>query len=116
MWGQQQQPIWEAEQSLWLGGRMAYAMLMAPDCLMAFPEAGFLGPEEVLHALDKAPRWHEVQMSDRQETGGGETRVLAYRAEARRERGADRYRVICTSTWRRDGGMWKLIQHHQTPV
>ena len=116
MWGQQEQPIWEAEESLWLGGRLAYAALMAPDCLMAFPQIGVLGPDEVLHSLDKTPRWQEVRMSERQQAGGGETCVLAYRAEARRDRGDGRYRALCTSSWRRDGGMWKLIQHHQTPL
>ena len=39
--------------------------------------------------------------------------VLGYTAEGRRE-GAAPYRCHCTSTYRADGGAWKLVQHQQT--
>lgn len=109
-----EEPIWEAERSLWTGGRLAYATHMAPDCLLALSQSSLLDPAEVLDNIDRVPRWRSVAMTGRRAVGGIETLVLGYRAEAERDR--ESYAALCTSTWRRDGGMWKLIQHHQTPV
>lgn len=109
------EPIWEAERSLWLGGRLAYATHMAPDFLLALPPPiGVLAMNQVLDSISSVPRWQSVEMRDCQAVGGGETMVLAYRATAARDR--ESYRALCTSTWRRDGGMWKLIQHQQSPL
>ena len=41
--------------------------------------------------------------------------VLGYVAEGRREQTVSQ-QLVCSSTYRRDGGGWKLIQHQQTPA
>ena len=46
---------------------------------------------------------------------GDDVLVLAYKAEGRRE-GAAAYSAYCTSTYRRSGGRWRLVQHQQTPA
>ena len=106
--------IWEAERSLWLGGRLAYATHMAADFLLALPPVGVLEMNDVLDSISSVPRWQAVELHDRRMVGGGETMVLGYRATATRDRAS--YRALCTSTWRREGGLWKLIQHQQSPL
>lgn len=110
---QKREAIWEVEESLWLGGRVAYATHMAPDCLVAFSELGGIGPDEVLDSIHAVPRWHRVEMQGRMTAGGWLTLVLCYRAHAERE--GERYCALCTSTYRWESGAWKLIQHQQSP-
>ena len=57
--------IWEQEESLWIGGRLAYMNHMAPGCLMAFPESGLVQNDAILEAVDSAPRWRSVSGSRR---------------------------------------------------
>lgn len=107
-------PIWLAERSLWLGGRMAWATWMAPDCLAVLAPGKVLGAEAILDSMGSVPRWQHIEITERCVTGGGDTMALAYHATARRDR--DTVKAICSSTWRREAGLWKLIHHHQSPL
>ena len=106
--------VWPLEEAFWLGGRETYTQTLAPECLMAF-SIGLLGREDILRSIEGAPRWESVSMTERRvDRPDPGTVVLAYRATA--ERGAETYAAFCTSTYRRVGEAWKLIQHQQTPA
>ena len=107
--------IREFERSLWFGDGDVYRRCVAPDCVMVVPERPFLlTGEEAVEAVERTPRWEEVELQDlrinRAEEG---LIVMGYRAEARR--GEERYVAYCTSTYRRVGEQdWRVIQHQQT--
>jgi uncharacterized membrane protein len=107
---------WALEERFWTGRAPAFDKLLDPACLMAFPGMGVMRAADVLESLAGAPRWASVEMTDRAlgRAGAGVV-VLGYAAEGRRE-GAAPYRCLCTSTYRSDGGAWKLVQHQQTPA
>jgi hypothetical protein len=107
--------IWTIEESLWLGGADAYRARLAPHCLMAFPQVGVLSGSAIIDSLAGAPRWAAVSMDDRASAvPTPDIRVLAYHATASRDTGAP-YRALCTSTYVRLSGAWKITQHQQTP-
>lgn len=109
--------IWLVEERFWLGGADAYRSAMDPECIMAFPApAGIMTGEAILKAIEAAPRWASVRMTERAESRPDlDVMVIAYRAKGRRE-GAPAYEAYCTSTYRHGPGGWRLIQHQQTPV
>lgn len=112
----QDDELWAIEQRLWRDGPAAYEEVLDPACIMAFPQMGLLRARQVIETLEKAPRWEDVTMRDRAIGRAGDAAaVLAYSAEAHRE-GADPYRCLCTSTYRRDADAWRLIQHQQSPA
>lgn len=105
---------WETERGLWLRGADFYRRAVDPECLMAFPGMGLARFPKILSGIAAAPRWSEVAFEDRQLGRiGDDVLVLGYRATAKRGRG-NSYRCFCTSTYRRDGERWKLVQHQQT--
>jgi len=109
--------LWAVERRLWLDDLDAYAAILDPACVMAFPPpAGLMGGAEIAESLTGAPRWADVEMAERRlAQAANDIAVLAYRAAARRA-GSGPYHAYCTSTYRRDGGTWRLIQHQQTPI
>lgn len=82
---------------------------------MAFAPTGILTRRKVVETLSAGPRWQEVSMSDRASIETDDLCVLAYRATARRA-GAETYRALCTTTWVRRDGDWRIVQHQQTPL
>lgn len=105
---------WKMEERLWLDGVTAYAEILDPKCLMAFPGMGVLQVDGILEGLEGAARWASVTMTDRTISRAGDAVVvLGYTAEGQRE-GAQPYRCFCTSTYRAVGEGWKLVQHQQT--
>ncbi|WP_363797390.1 nuclear transport factor 2 family protein [Lysobacter firmicutimachus] len=110
--------LWQRERDFWLSPAADNAAGLSPHCLMAFaPPTGILrGREAVLAGLRAAPRWAAVELEQRTlERAGPDIAVLAYRALASRP-GEPPYRAYCSSTYRRDGRDWSLIQHQQTPI
>lgn len=107
--------LWELERGFWLKGADHYRLALDPSCVMVFPMGAVQG-EAILAAVQAAPRWALVQMAERQ-TGrpSNDLAVLAYRATGHRE-GPAPYEAWCSSTYRRDGPRWRLIQHQQTPI
>ena len=107
---------WNLERRFWLEGSSVYDDLLDPACLMAFPGMGVMRPAEVLDSLKQAPRWSSVEMTGRTVgRAGDDVIVLGYSAEGRRD-GADAYRCLCTSTYRRADQKWQLVQHQQTLI
>ena len=109
--------LWQLEEEFWTGGEPLYRQRLSPDCVMVFPKpAGILKGEAILEALKGAPRWKSVRMTSKQlvEHDAG-TVVLAYEARAERDE-KDFYSALCSSTYARAGGAWRLLQHQQTPV
>jgi hypothetical protein len=102
--------LWKLEERLWLEGAEAYAELVHPEAVMAFPGVGVLAGPAIARSLEGAPRWRSVEMSARRtaQPSPGVT-VLAYRARGERE-GAAPYEAWCTSTW----VAGQLVQHQQT--
>jgi hypothetical protein len=109
--------LWAIEERLWLRGADVFAAILDPECLMAFaPPVGILAGERIVASLAGAPRWTRIDMTERMVAQpAADLTVLAYRAEGRRG-DADPYRAFCTSTYRRDGAAWRLVQHQQTPA
>ena len=95
---------WDIERRLWLEGAAAYASHVDPECVMVFAApVGILSGPAIAESLTGAPRWAEVEMEDAHlARPSDDLAVLAYRA-------------WCTSTYRRVGGAWALVQHQQTP-
>ncbi len=107
---------WALEERFWLEGSAVYEELLDRACLMAFPGVGVMRAADILESLKGAPSWASVEMTNRAIGRAGDSViVLGYTAEGRRE-GAAPYRCFCTSTYRADGGTWKLVQHQQTMV
>ena len=86
-----------------------------PACVMVFANTGILDRSGVIAALQSVPRWQEITMTDRATVETDEVCLLAYRATLRRAR-ADAFRALCTTTWIRRAGDWRIIQHQQTPL
>jgi hypothetical protein len=108
--------LWTIEHRLWLDGAEAYGELLAPRCVMAFGPMGILEDRAIVESLRGVPRWTTVEMAGQvlaQPTP--DIAVLAYRAQARRD-GAEPYAALCTSTYLRIGGRWRIAQHQQTPL
>jgi len=107
--------LWDLERRFWLEGPQHYRAAMDPACVMVFP-SGVLRAEAILDSLMGAPRWESVAMVERAlARPADELAVLAYRAMAVRE-GAEPHTAWCSSTYRRDGPRWRLVQHQQTPA
>lgn len=108
---------WGMEERFWLGSVEDNEGVLSPECVMAFAEpVGILSGGAIVESLRSAPRWASVDMTERVIGRPDQaTLVLAYRAEGSRE-GADPYRAYCTSTYRRIGAEWLLVQHQQTPL
>ena len=71
--------------------------------------------EAIAESLQDAPRWDSVDFEDRSEARAGDTMVLAYKAIG--QRGKERpYVALCSSTYARQAGAWKLLAHQQTPL
>jgi hypothetical protein len=106
--------VWTLEERLWLEGAGVYENVLDPACLMAFPGVGVLRAADILDGVKTAPRWTSVAMTNRALGRAGESViVVGYTAEGHRP-GAEPYRCFCTSTYRRDAGRWKIVQHQQT--
>jgi hypothetical protein len=107
--------IREFERALWVGGGDVYRRCVDPDCVMVVPEAPFLlVGDEAIAAVERTPRWEEVELSNLQIQRAPEGVIaIGYRADAKR--GEERYTAYCTSTYRRiRDDHWKVIQHQQT--
>ncbi len=107
--------LWREERDFWLSGAAEAARRIDPACVMVFAQGGIMDRAAVIAALQSAPRWQEITMSDRATVETDEVCLLAYRATARRP-GAEAYRALCTTTWIRRAGDWHILQHQQTPV
>ncbi len=108
--------IWSVEKRLWTDGADAYEELMAANCTMVFGLSGIMKRADILKSLRRAPRWSDVTISNSVIAQHNQTVVvLAYQANAERESGAG-YEAVCSSTYIRVDGQWRIAQHQQTAI
>lgn len=108
--------LWQLEESFWLGGAETFRSTMADGAIMVFPyPAGILQGAKITEGVASAPRWRSVLMDDRVTNIKGNVAVLAYKAEAERE-GEPIRKMLCASTYVREGDGWRLLSHQQTPA
>ena len=104
----------DCERGFWLNGVPHYERHLAPDARMVFPEpAGVLDAMQIMEGLEGAPRWESVDFDAQQAIQTGDTAVLTYRATGHRA-GEAPYRVLCSSTYVRQDGDWKMLMHQHT--
>src|SRR4051794_17478169 len=106
--------IWSLETALWLKGIEQFEAVLGPTCLLALPGIGVLDRDQTIASLKDAPRWSKVTMREQRTAGDGSALVLAYQAEGEREGGAPPYHALCSSTYVRHDGAWRMVQHQQT--
>lgn len=110
--------LWALEKRFWTDGADFYRAAMDPAATMVFrPPVGILVGEEIVDGVEHgAPRWADVAFSEqRVQAPSDEIRVLAYVAEGLRAETTSQ-KINCSSTYRREGADWRLIQHQQTPA
>ncbi len=109
---------WRMEERFWTGGEDHYREALDPACVMAFPPpAGIVQGPGIAESLVGAPRWASVAMAEKHACRpSDDLLVLAYEALGQRDGVAGPYHAYCTSTYRRVGDRWRLIQHQQTPA
>ena len=105
--------IWHLERRFWLEGAPFYQTHLHADALMIFPVIGILDRDAVIANLQGARRWEAVEMSERGIIHAGETVILTYAAEARRDGDAP-YRAFCSSAYVRAFEGWLMLAHQQT--
>lgn len=111
-----EEEFFDLERRFWLEGACILDDHLDAAVVMAFAGTGLLDATAVRETLADSPRWEAVAFADSLFTRPDERlAVLAYTAEAMRE-GAAPYRALCTSTWRRCGPGWRIVQHQQTPL
>jgi len=109
--------FWEMERGFWLRDRGYYDQELAQRSLMIFPQpVGILDRDETLTAIEGAPRWEEVKMSEKHYLHpSDDCRVLVYRVHAQRH-GEPPYEALCSSVYARVKFEFVLVSHQQTPV
>jgi hypothetical protein len=109
--------LWEMERGFWLNDAAYYTTFLAPDCIMVFPEPpGVLVGDEIVAALDHAPRWKAIEMGNRSLVSlDAHVTVLIYPAIAQRDRDPP-YGALCSSIYTRTNLQWLLVHHQQTPL
>jgi len=107
---------WALEENFWLEGPDFYRAHLAADAEMWFPDRpGPLKGQQILDALENAPRWEGV-VFDHQTLDVTDDRItLRYHATARRDGQID-YTAHCTTTYMREPDGLKLLEHHQRAV
>ena len=107
--------VWATEERLWTGGRAAYEGVVSPEAVFAFP-SGLMAGNGFVAGLPDEAGWMAVEMSERNEGAPlPDLRVIAYAAVGTRRDGST-YRTLCSSTYARENGAWRLAQHSQTPI
>lgn len=109
--------IWEHEEKFWTGHAPFHDETVPKDTIMVFGNPlGICKGPEARHALDKAPDWTGVKMSEQAIVRPAENvAVTAYLAEGDAGNGV-LHKVWCSSTWVARDGAWHQVQHQQTPA
>ena len=110
--------VWGSEEGLWTADAAHYRETVDPDCLMVLPDPPYVfGGGEAVEEVSRTPRWTQVAFSEQKVSRPQEGLiVIAYKVEASKDGGAA-YAAWCSTTYRRiEHDVWRVIQHHQTPV
>ena len=108
--------LWTSERTLWCDGTDAFRALLHPEARMVFALPGpALDADAILEAITAAPRWSDVEITDRTATAFGDTTVLTYSATGQRA-GERPYFAKCASVWYHTRDGWRIALHQQTPL
>lgn len=108
--------IWELELGFWLNGPEHYRRHVAENAMMVFPyPTGLLVGQDIVSALEEAPRWNSVDFVWKEQALREELITLAYEAVGRRD-GAAPYHALCSTAYMQGDKQWKLLLHQQTPL
>lgn len=110
--------LWAFEQSLWTGGPDNYREKVDDDVVMALPQPPYLlSGGDAIEAVVQTPKWDRAELTERTVSRPQEGLiVIGYHVRADRGDHAP-YEAHCTSVIRRlEHEVWRVIQHHQTPV
>jgi hypothetical protein len=95
------------------GGRY-YREHLTDDALMAFP-FGVLTRAATIDAMESAPRWEGYEIADPQVVElSDDSGIIVYEVVARRP-GEEPYAALLSTTFVREGGVWKVAFHQQSP-
>jgi hypothetical protein len=95
------------------GGRY-YREHLTDDALMAFP-FGVLTREATIEAMEAAPAWERFEIADPQVVAlSDDSGVVVYEVVAQRP-GEAPYSAVVSTTFVRDGEVWKVAFHQQSP-
>ena len=106
---------WEALSASGAAAGRFYAENLARDILMLLPGGMLVDDrEQAIESMGGVP-WTSFELSEERVLElGDEAAVVVYRATARR--GDMSYAALFSSSYVREGGVWKLAVHQQTPA
>lgn len=97
-------------------GAAFYGRTMTADGLMVLANGSVMTREDVVAALDQAPRWDSFDMNDERVVSvGSDTALLVYLGTGHRA-GADPFTGVMSSVYVRRDGSWRLVLYQQTPT
>lgn len=107
---------WEALSSTGEAARAFYDEVLAVEVTMLLPGGlNLRDRDRILDSMSGAP-WTSHSLSDERAVAlAPDVEVVAYRVSARRE-GEPAYAALCSSTYVRSEGAWRMVFHQQTPV
>jgi hypothetical protein len=110
--------LFALEEKFWTGGPDYYSRNLAYATVMVFPDpAGVLVKDEIASSLGSKVRWTAVQLEEHRLLELSERSALVtYKATAKRADGGRPYVARASSAYVRDGSVWKLAFHQQTPL
>ena len=95
------------------GGRY-YREHLTDDALMAFP-FGVLTREATIEAMESAPPWERYEIADPRVVAlSDDSGIVVYAVVAQRP-GEEPYSAVVSTTFVRDGDVWKVAFHQQSP-
>ena len=95
------------------GGRY-YREHLTDDALMAFP-FGVLTRAATIEAMESAPAWEHYAIADPQVVAlSADSGIVVYEVVAQRP-GEEPYAAVVSTTFVRDGDVWKVAFHQQSP-
>ena len=91
-----------------------YDEVLAAEPLMLLPGGMVIDDRQTVVDSMGGPPWDDVHLEEMRVIQlGADAAVVAYGAEARR--GETEVSSLFNSTYRREGGAWRLVVHQQTP-
>jgi hypothetical protein len=109
------------ERKLWKNDAALYRDNLHQDALLLFPETGPIARDTAVEAIRQENAegryWAEVEFSDERLVElTDDVAVLIYRAKSRWANDTKFVHALCSSTYVRRGGVWKLALHQQAAV
>jgi len=109
------------ERRLWANDAEYYEATYREDAVLIFPGVGRLTRSAAVDAIRDENRsgrhWAEVRFADIGLTALSPAAMLiSYRAEGRWNDAAESDRVLCATVYVKEGELWRVAFHQQTPA